>query len=60
MNGTSLPVRDYEANLEITYRAEIVPGINVQPHPGASRLAPQMASPARNALVAGFRTILRF
>ncbi|MGG5822400.1 carbohydrate porin [Falsiroseomonas sp. HW251] len=57
-NGTTMPVRDYEANLEVTYRAEIVPGLNVQPV--VTRVWHPNGDPTRNAWVAGFRTILRF
>jgi porin len=51
-------VRDYEANLEFTYRAEIVPGWTVQPnlqfiwHPGGDA--------SRDATVIGARTMARF
>lgn len=58
LGGEDGPVRGYEANLEVTYQAEIRPGFSVQPvvthvwHPGGV--------PGRNALVAGVRTQLRF
>ncbi len=58
MEGTRGPVRDFEANLEMTWRAQVVPGFHIQPvvtriwHPNGDR--------KRDALVAGFRTHLRF
>jgi porin len=51
-------VQDFEANLELTYVAQIVPGWTVQPvltyvwHPDGNR--------ARNATVTGVRSIWRF
>jgi porin len=51
-------VRDFEANLELTYVARIVPGWTMQPvltyvwHPDGNR--------ARNATVTGMRSIWRF
>lgn len=56
--GVPGPVRDYEANLEFTYMAQIVPGWTVQPvltrvwHPNGDR--------SRNAVVTGARSIWRF
>jgi porin len=56
--GTNSVIRDYERNLEIGYRAEIVPGWTVQPtvqfvwHPSGDG--------ARNALVIGMRSLLRY
>ncbi|MBV9558317.1 MAG: carbohydrate porin [Pseudolabrys sp.] len=51
-------VRDYEANLELTYQAQIIPGWTVSPtfqyiwHPSGQA--------GRNATVTGIRTIARF
>ncbi len=51
-------VRDYEANLELTYQAQIMPGWTLSPtlqyvwHPSGQ--------PGRTATVAGARTIVRF
>ena len=51
-------VRDYEANLELTYVAQIVPGWTVQPnlqfiwHPNGDA--------SRNATVVGARSIMRY
>jgi len=54
---TGLPgvVRDFEANLELTYVAQIIPGLTMQPvltyvwHPSGDA--------SRNATVTGFRSI---
>lgn len=56
--GTPVPVQDYEASLEITYQAQIVPGWLVQPnfqyvwHPNGDA--------SRNATVLGLRSLWRF
>jgi len=66
--GQSVPVRDFEAAIEVTYQAKIVEGWSVQPdvqyivHPGgheANPLDPTDRMPMRNAFVAGARSILR-
>jgi len=57
---TGMPgvIRDYEANLELTYLAQIIPGWTVQPvvtyiwHPNGDA--------SRNALVTGARSIWRY
>jgi porin len=60
--GTAGPVRDFEANLELTYQAQIVPGWTVQPHvqyiwhPSGEALA----TGRRNALVVGSRSMWRY
>jgi porin len=52
------PIRDFEANLELTYQAQIVPGWTVQPdlqyvwHPSGDA--------SRNAVVAGVRSVWRY
>ena len=56
--GLARTVRDYEANLELTYVAQIVPGWTMQPvvthiwHPSGDA--------RRNALVAGIRSLWRY
>jgi porin len=56
--GVAVPVRDFEANLELTYRAEIVSGWTVQPvlthiwHPSGFA--------GRDATVVGVRSIVRY
>jgi porin len=56
--GASVPIQDFEANLEFTYQAQIIPGWLVQPdlqfiwHPDGNA--------ARNAVVAGVRSIWRY
>jgi len=56
--GVPGPIRDYEANLEFTYQAQVVPGWTVQPvltrvwHPNGDK--------SRNAVVAGVRSLWRF
>jgi porin len=56
--GMPVPIRDYEANLELSYAAQIVPGWIVQPvatfiwHPNGNA--------ARDATVVGVRSIWRY
>jgi porin len=56
--GAQRPVRDFEANLEFTYLAQVVPGWTVQPvltfvfHPNGER--------GRDAAVVGARSVWRF
>src|SRR5262249_32812741 len=56
--GDPVPIRDYEANLEFSYQAQIVPGLWVQPlvtyiwHPNGDR--------TKNATVTGVRSLWRF
>ena len=63
LNGNLGPLRDYEMNVELTYRAQIVPGWTVQPtaqwifHPSQS-LANIL--PPRTANVYGVRSIWRY
>jgi porin len=68
-SGVSGPIRDYEAVLELTYQAQIVPGWTVQPnfqyifHPGgnvANPLNPSDPAPLRNAAVIGVRTSIKY
>lgn len=58
LTGSSQPVRDYEMNLELTYRAQILPGFDVQPM--VAHVWHPAGLPGRNALVMGARTALRF
>jgi porin len=61
-----IPVRDYEAVIELSYKATIVPGWTVQPdlqyimHPGGNVEHPSRPEPIPNALVLGLRTTLAF
>jgi porin len=63
------PIRDYEAVLEVTYKAEIVPGWTVQPdfqyifHPGGNVPNPNdptMTILVKNAVVVGVRSTVQF
>jgi len=60
INLSGLPgaVRDYEANLELTYVAEIIPGWTVQPV--VTRIWHPSGDASRNALVTGVRSIWRY
>ena len=67
--GLPPPIRDYEAVLELTYQAQIVPGWTIQPdfqyilHPGghvADPADPDGLRPLRNALVFGVRTTVNY
>ncbi len=51
-------VRDYEMNLEVSYVAEILPGLSVQPM--LARVWHPNGMPGRDAVVAGLRTHFRF
>jgi porin len=59
LDGTNTPIPDYEANIELTYFAQIAKWWTVQPdlqvllHPGGSTAIP-------NALVLGVRTTVTF
>ncbi len=65
---TSLPIRDYELAVELTYQAKIMPGFYIQPdfqyifHPGYGVVDP--FNPAvgriRDAAVFGVRTLAKF
>ena len=63
LNGNLGPLRDYEMNVELTYRAQIVPGWTVQPtaqwifHPSQSLAN---IPPPRTANVYGVRSIWRY
>jgi porin len=66
--GLSAPVRNFEAVIELTYIAQIIPGLNLQPdlqyiiHPGGNVADPLGSglAPIRNALVVGVTTQVRF
>ena len=69
LTGVPIPIRDYEAAIELTYRWELADNWSIQPdlqyifHPGANIANP--ANPASgsaipNALVLGLRTALEF
>jgi porin len=51
-------VRDYEANLEISYQAQIVPGWIIQPT--VQRIWHPSGDASRNAVVTGVRSMWRF
>ncbi|WP_294540873.1 carbohydrate porin [uncultured Rhodoblastus sp.] len=65
--GLNLPIRNYELALELTYKAVVLPGFNVQPdlqyivHPGGGEANPDNPSTRiPNAFVIGIRTQLTF
>lgn len=67
--NTAVPIRDYEAVLELTYQAEIRPGWLLQPtfqyvvHPAGGMVDPNDPSHTKrikDAAVFGLRTILKF
>jgi porin len=70
VTGTPMPVRDFEAAIELTYQWMIGKDSYVQPnlqyiiHPGANianpNAGPGIVSSIPNALVFGLRTYLRF
>jgi porin len=69
LNGVPMPVRDFEAAVELTYQIQLADNWLLQPdlqyiiHPGghvASPLAPGSAAAIPNALVLGLRQVVRF
>jgi porin len=67
--GDLMPIRDYEAIVELTYQAKITKDWSVQPdiqfilHPGgngSNPSDPKGDSPIPNALVIGVRTMIKF
>jgi porin len=69
LTGTPMPIRDFEAAIELTYQAQIADGWSVQPniqyivHPGGNvpnPLDPTGRSPIRDVTVLGMRTMLKF
>ena len=67
-SGVPAPVRDFEAVIEATYDATIIPGFMLQPtlqyvvHPGGNVANPlgNGVAPIPNAVVAGVTTVVRF
>lgn len=68
-SGIKTPVRDYEAVLEVTYWAEMAPGVAVQPvfqyivHPAGGAVDPDDSAQTRrirDAAVFGLRTTVSF
>ena len=64
-----MPIRDYEAAIELTYQVQLAQDWSLQPdlqyiiHPGghvSNPLDPSGTSPIPNATVIGVRTILKF
>jgi len=69
ITGMAMPIRDYEAAIEVTYQRQLATNWSVQPdvqyvvHPGGHVSNPRDPSGATvipNALVLGLRTILKF
>lgn len=68
VSGVAAPVRDYEAVIEATYDAVVIPGLTIQPtvqyvvHPGGTVASPlgNGLTPIPNALVLGATTTIRF
>lgn len=66
--GAPRPVRNFEAQLEVTYQALIAPGITVQPdfqylfHPGGNAVNPRSPTGQRikNAAILGLRSTIRY
>jgi porin len=58
LTGTSTPIRDFEANLELVYSAQIVPGWTFQPM--ATYIWHPNGDASRNAVVVGARSFLRY
>jgi porin len=65
VNGTSLPIRDYEGLIEAYYKFQVIPGITVQPdfqyimHPGG-HAAQESGLAIKDALVAGVRLSIAY
>jgi len=68
LTGTPMPIRDYEAAVELTYQVQLAQDWSLQPdlqyiiHAGGHALNPlaPSVSPIPNATVIGARTILKF
>lgn len=58
LSGSNGAIRDFEANLELTYSAQIVPGWTVQPM--LTQVWHPSGDPDRNATVVGVRTFVRY
>jgi porin len=68
-SGTPMPIQNFEAAIELTYKMQITKAWSFQPdlqyiiHPGGNIADPAIASgtvPIPNALVIGARTLLKF
>ena len=65
-SGIGVPIHDFEAAIELTYQAQIVPGWTIQPdfqyifHPGAHLALPGSTRPIRDAAVFGLRTTITY
>ena len=57
-SGVPGPIRDYEANLEVNYLAQIIPGWFIQPN--VQRIWHPNGDKSRNAVVTGVRSLWRF
>jgi porin len=57
-SGVDGPIRDFEANLELTYSAQIIPGWTVQPM--FTRIWHPAGDASRDATVVGVRSFLRY
>jgi porin len=69
LTGAPIPIRDYEAVIELTYRIALARNWTMQPnlqyiiHPGGNVADPNISggvTPIPNALVLGLRTHMRF
>lgn len=69
LTGTPIPIRDYEAVIELSYRIQLARNWTMQPnlqyiiHPGGNVADPNIPggiTPIPNALVLGLRTHMRF
>jgi porin len=69
ITGTPIPIRDYEATIELTYLIQLARNWSMQPnlqyiiHPGGNVVDPNIpvgVTPIPNAFVLGLRTHLKF
>lgn len=69
ISGRAMPIRDYEAAIELTCQVQLAPNWSVQPdlqyivHPGGNvpdPRGPSSAAAIPNAVVLGMRTLLKF
>ena len=64
--GTPTPIRDYESEIEVTYKAKVTPWLDLQPdfqyvmHPGGTIVNDTGTATADNAAIFGLRAIARF
>ena len=65
VNGTPTPIRDYESEIEVTYKAKITPWLDLQPdfqyvmHPGG-HVADTAGNVVKDAAIFGLRATVRF